>query len=253
MTPPAVACPERFVLPNGLTVLVESLRHSPVVALQAWVRAGGADETEDVLGVAHLHEHMLFKGTPRRGVGEIARSVESAGGDINAWTSFDETVYHLTMERQEMALGVDILSDALRASAFDAAELARESEVVLEEIRRAQDSPGRRLHQAVFARIFDQHPYGRPVLGYERTVQAMTRAQILAFYRRYYRPDNVTFVAVGDISAVEVMREVEARMGDWQPAQADGTPSDLHSYVDAITGKVRFRDETIVGDDPAHQ
>ena len=151
----------QFVLSNGLRVLIEPLHHAPVVALQAWVVAGGADEADEVLGVAHLHEHMLFKGTRRRQVGEIAREVEAAGGEINAWTSFDETVYHLTLGAAQMPLGIDILADVLRHSAFDAGELARESEVVLEEIRRAQDSAGRRLSNAVFAQAFSAHPAGR--------------------------------------------------------------------------------------------
>src|SRR5688500_4823943 len=106
------------------------MRAAPVVAIQAWVNVGSADESEEIAGIAHVHEHMLFKGTAKRGSGEIARTVEAAGGEINAWTSYDQTVYHVVLAATEAATGLDILSDALRRSAFDAGELAREIEVI---------------------------------------------------------------------------------------------------------------------------
>src|SRR3990172_5476859 len=109
--------PTRVRLPNGLTLIAEESHAAPVVALPAWVRVGSADESEELAGVAHVHEHMLFKGTARRGVGEIARLVEGSGGEINAWTSFDQTVYHLVLAADEVRVGLDILADALRNSA----------------------------------------------------------------------------------------------------------------------------------------
>ncbi len=110
----------RYVFSNGLTVLLEESHAAPVAAIQAWVGVGSADETEDEAGLAHLHEHMLFKGTERRGPGVIAREVEARGGEINAWTSYDETVYHLVLASEFLGDGLDILSDSLRASTFDA-------------------------------------------------------------------------------------------------------------------------------------
>src|SRR3954447_12617763 len=125
----------RFALDNGLTVLFEEQHAAPVAAFQVWVKVGSADERLDQSGLAHLHEHMLFKGTARRGAGEIARDVEAHGGEINAWTSFDQTVYHIVMASQFARDGLDILADAVRHSAFDPAELSREIEVVCEEIK----------------------------------------------------------------------------------------------------------------------
>src|SRR6476469_4163235 len=113
----------RAVLDNGLTVIFEAQRTAKVAAFQVWVRAGSADEREDQAGLAHLHEHMLFKGTARRGPGEIARDVEARGGEINAWTSFDQTVYHLVMASQFARMGLDVLADAVRSSSFDREEL----------------------------------------------------------------------------------------------------------------------------------
>ena len=110
---------ERFQLKNGLTVILKEQHASPVVALQAWVGVGSADEPEELAGIAHVFEHMLFKGTARRGVGQIAHEVEAAGGDINAWTSFDQTVYHLVLASRFFDTGLDIITDALRNSSFD--------------------------------------------------------------------------------------------------------------------------------------
>ncbi len=211
----------RHQLDNGLTVLLQENRAARVVAMQAWVDAGSADETDAESGLAHLHEHMLFKGTARRGVGEIARAVEAAGGDINAWTSFDQTVYHLVMASRDLNVGLDILADALMHSAFDAEELAREQEVVLEEIKRTYDSPGRRASRAMFDLAFTTHPYKKPVIGTEETVRGFSRADVVAFYRKHYRPENVTLVCVGDLDPDKTLAEITRLFGDW-PVQGDG-------------------------------
>jgi zinc protease len=203
----------RFQLDNGLKWLYAPLHHSPVAAIQVWVGAGSADEQEGEFGLAHLHEHMLFKGTRRRGPGEIARDVEAHGGEINAWTSFDQTVYHVVLASRFFAEGVDILADAIRESAFDSGELSREIEVVVEEIKRSLDMPGRKLSKASFALSFGQHPYGRPVIGSEESVRSMDRDKMLAFFRKHYRPDNVTVVVTGDVSLESAKQEVERRFG----------------------------------------
>ena len=155
----------RYRLTNGLTVVLEPVHTSRVVAFQVWVKVGSADETPDEIGLAHLHEHMLFKGTAKRGLGEIARSVEAHGGEINAWTSFDQTAYHVVIASHFAKEGLDVLADAIRHSAFDPDELHREIEVVCEEIKRSLDMPSRRASKDLFAAVFSTHPYGRPVIG----------------------------------------------------------------------------------------
>ena len=127
-------------LPNGLQVLLSEAHLAPVVELQVWARVGSADEKAGEAGLAHFHEHMLFKGTARRGVGEVAGDIEGAGGHINAYTSFDITVYHATLPSDQLSVGLDVLSDAVRNAAFDPDEIDREIEVVLEEIRRGNKS-----------------------------------------------------------------------------------------------------------------
>src|SRR3954454_5529279 len=193
----------RHRLQNGLTVLVEENHAAPVTALQVWVRVGSADELSHEAGLAHLHEHMLFKGTARRGPGEIARTIEASGGEINAWTSFDQTVYHVVVASQFTAQGLDVLADAITQAAFDPQELEREIEVVCEEIKRSLDSPARKLSKELFANAYTRHPYGKPVIGTEESVRSFTREGILRFYRRWYRPENCVVVVVGDVREAE--------------------------------------------------
>ncbi|WP_224361178.1 M16 family metallopeptidase [Hyalangium versicolor] len=208
--------PLRYALPNGLTVVFEETHAAKVAAFQVWVKVGSADERLDQAGLAHLHEHMLFKGTERRGPGEIARDVEAHGGEINAWTSFDQTVYHIVMASQFARKGLDILGDAVRHSAFDKDELAREIEVVCEEIKRSQDAPARRASRDLFATAYAVHPYRRPVIGTEESVRSFTREKVLEFYNRYYSPKNLVLSVVGDLREAELREWVDEIFGgDW--------------------------------------
>jgi zinc protease len=203
------------VLDNGLTVILQEMDSAEVVALQAWVGVGSADETEREAGLAHVHEHMLFKGTSRRKVGEIAQAVEGAGGEINAWTSLDQTVYHLVLASRFFDVGLDVLADALQHSAFDAEELAREKEVILEEIKRGEDQPGRVATQELFQLAYKVHPYRRPVIGTRETVSALSREDVLSFYRRWYVPENVVLVIVGDIRTGKALEKVRRAFGSF--------------------------------------
>lgn len=207
----------RHELDNGLVLILEENHAARVVAFQAWVNAGSADETDAEAGLAHLHEHMLFKGTEKRGVGEIARAVEAAGGDINAWTSFDQTVYHLVMASRDFGVGLDILADALQRSAFDPEELAREQEVVLEEIKRTYDVPIRRASRRLFELAYRAHPYRRPVIGFEETVRGFSRDDVLAFFHKHYRPENTTLVLVGDFETDDALARITDLFGAWKP------------------------------------
>jgi zinc protease len=213
----------RHALPNGLTLLVEENHAAPVVAIQVWMRVGSADEGLDEAGLAHLHEHMLFKGTVRRGPGEIARTVEACGGEINAWTSFDQTVYHVVLASRFFAEGMDVLADAVTSAAFDPEELQREIEVVCEEIKRSQDSPTRKLSRELFASAFSRHPYGKPVIGTEASVRSFTREGILRFYRRWYKPENAVLVVVGDVREAEAL-ELAGRLFRWPEGPFEPSP-----------------------------
>jgi len=208
------------VLPNGLTLLLRESHHAPVANIQLWVGVGSADERDGEQGLAHFHEHMLFKGTERRGVGEVAGEVEGAGGRINAYTSFDVTVYHATLPSDSIDTGVDVLCDALRFSRFDADEVQRETEVVLEEIRRSNDSPGHVLGDALFDASYRVHPYGLPILGPPENVASFDRERVRSFFERWYRPDNIVVVAAGDFDSAQVRALAEKAFDGAEPGSA---------------------------------
>jgi len=198
----------RARLPNGLTVLLRPRPGSRLVAVQAWVDVGSADERPDEWGAAHLLEHMLFKGTGQRAVGQLAAEVEGAGGDINAWTSFDHTVYHLVLPAERLDTGLEVLADALANSAIDAGELERERQVVLEEIRRNRDQPASWAGDLLFATAFRSHPYRRAILGSAASLKRLERRRLVDFYRRHYRPEAITLVVVGDVAEEKVLARV---------------------------------------------
>jgi len=217
-----VSLPEihRENLPGGPCVLLRETRLAPVVELQIWCRAGSADERPGEAGLAHFHEHMLFKGTARRGVGEIAGDVEGAGGRINAYTSFDVTVYHVTLPSDRLEIGIDVLTDAVRHSSFDPQEIRREIEVVLEEIRRGEDSPFQVLGNAVFAQAFRAHPYRAPILGPPESVARFDRARVRGFFERWYAPDQLTVVAAGDFDRALLLARLREAFAGAAPSLA---------------------------------
>jgi len=201
-------------LPNGLTVLLCESELAPVAEIQLWAKVGSADERPFESGLAHFHEHMLFKGTERRAVGDVAGDIEGAGGRINAFTSFDVTCYHATLPSDKLEAGVDVLTDALLHSTFVPEEIDREIEVVLEEIRRSEDSPTQVLGQAVFAECYREHPYRAPILGTRESVESFNRERIQAFYERWYTPENLLAVAVGDFDAARLIEQLTAAFQD---------------------------------------
>ena len=213
-----------FTLDNGLRVAIQEDHFAPVVAIQVWVKAGSADETPDVAGAAHVHEHMIFKGTTRRPVGAIAAEVESSGGHINAFTSADHTVYHLVLASRYFSTGLDILADALQNTTFDPRELDKELQVVMEEWKRGEDSPTSRAATELFRFAYTVHPYGRPVIGYRETIEALNRDRVLNFYRRWYHPNNMTLVIVGDVDRESARQEVTRLFAEQQPADLPARP-----------------------------
>lgn len=195
---------------NGFEVVCAPSRTAPVVAVDVWVKVGSAQERDHEAGLAHLTEHMLFKGTARRGPGELAREIEAVGGEINAYTSPDHTVYSVLLSSRYVRTGLDVLSDALFHSAFAPEELEKEKQVVLEEIRRGRDLPHHALSHALFSEAYGGHPYGKPVIGTEASVSSYTREDCLSFVRRWYVPGNMTLVLGGRTDWGALRAPVEA-------------------------------------------
>ena len=209
---------------NGMKVILEEIRRSPVVSFQAWVQVGSGDEVGPEAGLSHMLEHMLFKGTEESGVGAIALSVESCGGEINAYTSFDQTVLHLVVPARNFGRGLSVVRDAVFGPALDADEFAQEKLVVLEEIRRGEDDPSQKLGKALFADTYRVHPYGRPVIGTEESVKAFSPELLREFHQRWYRPSNVTLVVTGDFAEDEALAAIEECLGG--QAGGDAPPHD---------------------------
>ncbi len=198
-------------LDNGLTLHIAAGHPAPVVAVQAWVGVGSADESPPMAGVAHVVEHMLFKGSSGYGLGELTRAIERGGGEINAWTAFDHTVYHAVLGRDHTEGAIDAIGDALLAPRVDPDELRREREIILEEIRQGADDPARSVAQSLFATAFVAHPYRRPVIGTADSVRRLGERQLLEFFRSFYVADNLTLVVAGDVDPSRVKKAVERR------------------------------------------
>lgn len=205
--------PVRYVLPNGVGVVIQELGASEVVAVQLWVRAGGRDEAASELGLAHYLEHMLFKGTTTRAKGFVDRDVESVGGRMNAGTSWDFTFYHAVLPAERALSTIEMLADISVNSSLDETELELEKKVVIEEMRLSEDSPQRHLSRQLNSVVFDTHPYGRSVLGTPDIIQKLTRETLLAFYRRHYVPESFTLVVVGPVNPPDILKAAERTLG----------------------------------------
>ncbi|MEQ1691264.1 MAG: pitrilysin family protein [Gemmatimonas sp.] len=204
---------EREVLPNGLTLLVRRDATAPVVAIVTHVKAGYFDECDERVGIAHVLEHMFFKGTPTRGVGTIARETKANGGYLNAHTIYDHTSYYTVLPSASFAQGLDIQFDAYANSLIDDGELARELEVIIQEAKRKRDTPAAVTIESLYALLHDHHRIRRWRIGDEAGLRTLTAQAVRSFYRAWYQPSNTIISIVGDIDPAVVRREVYARHG----------------------------------------
>jgi len=198
-------------LANGMRVLIAERHSDPVVASVLLYPAGARTETEREAGVSHFLEHMMFKGTPRFGKGEVDRRTTELGGANNAFTSHDHTAYwfELAADRWEQALELE--ADRMRHLTLAPAEFDAERAVVLEELAMGEDDPWRALMRRVEEVLFPHHPYGRPIIGYPETLKAMRPEDMRAYYQRFYHPGNATLVVCGDVDSAHALRAVRAR------------------------------------------
>lgn len=203
---------ERLRLPNGFRLVLLEEPSKGVVSSQLWIGVGSACEEEPQAGIAHFVEHMLFKPTKRNPEG-VAPVVESIGGRINAFTSFDYTVFHFTVKSKGLEKALETLADAVLAPLFDPEELEREREVVIEEIKMGKDDPVKRFHQALWANAFETHPYGRPILGFEGSLKGIKREDLVCFHSKWYVPQNMVLVVVGDFHKERLKAHVERLFG----------------------------------------
>jgi zinc protease len=210
----ALANPFEHQLANGLRIIVKEDHRAPTAAHMVWYRAGSMDETNGTTGVAHLLEHMMFKGTPSTGAGEFSRLVAAAGGRDNAFTSKDFTAYFQQVPKQKLAQMMQLEADRMRHLTLDAKEFAQEIKVVMEERRlRTDDQPQALLAEQMGAVAFQAHPYRVPVIGWMNDLENMTVQDARDWYARWYVPNNAFVVIVGDVDHDEVFRLAEQYYG----------------------------------------
>ncbi|WP_296501714.1 pitrilysin family protein [Rhodoferax sp.] len=210
-TPPEV---EQFTLANGLTVIVKPDRRAPTAVHMLWVRVGSMDEVDGTSGVAHVLEHMMFKGTPTVAPGEFSRRLAALGGRENAFTGKDYTGFYQQIPASRLEDVMKLEADRFANNQWADEEFAKELEVVKEERRmRTEDNPRALMHEAVDATVFVASPYRRPVVGWMSDLQAMTPADAREFYKRWYVPANAVVVVAGDVDAVQVRRLAEKYYG----------------------------------------
>ncbi|MGH7512692.1 MAG: M16 family metallopeptidase [Gemmatimonadales bacterium] len=215
----------REVLPNGLTLLVQEDRSAPVVAVVTHVKAGFFDEPDRWAGISHVLEHMFFKGTPRRGVGAIARETKSAGGYLNASTTYDHTSYFAVLPASGFAQAVDIQADALRHSLIDESELARELQVIIQEAKRKLDTPSAVAYETLHEVMFDRHRIRRWRIGHEAQLAGFTRADVHGYYASRYVPERTIVSIVGAVDPDQALALARETYGDWPAARGAVDPS----------------------------
>ncbi len=206
-------------LGNGLEVLVREDREHPLVSVQLWVKAGSLHEGEWTgAGLAHCLEHMLFKGTWKRSAQEISQQIQQLGGSVNAYTTFNRTVYYIDGLAAHAESYLEILADMARNSKLDAAELEKEQEVIRREMAMYDDDPGSVVQELLQATAFRQHPLREPVIGHRAVFDQVRQPDLAAFYRRHYVPNNCFVVLTGAIDPETAFAAVERLLGDWTRA-----------------------------------
>lgn len=205
---------ERFVLPNGLTVIMKCDTSAALASVQVWVKTGSIQEDAHLgAGLSHYLEHMLFKGTERRAGRDISATVQAHGGYINAYTTFDRTVYYIDLPSEHTGIAIDLLGDAVLHSTLPADEVAKEKDVILREIAMTKDDPDNRLWETIFSVAFREHPYRQPIIGHRDVFSAVTRDDLNNYYRARYVPNNLVVVIVGDIDLAATRAQVEQHFG----------------------------------------
>lgn len=223
-------------LKSGLTVVTENMPHLESVALGVWIKSGSRDETTEEHGIAHLLEHMAFKGTARRSARDIAEQIENVGGEVNAATSTETTSYYARILKDDVPLAVDILADILTESSFDHEELEREQQVILQEIGAANDTPDDVVFDKFAETAFAGQTIGRPILGTPETVLSFKPDQIRAYLARNYTTDRMFVVGAGAIDHDAFVRQAEERFAGLPEVATGNQASQPARY---IGGEVR--------------
>ena len=198
----------KTTLPNGLRIVTAELPHTRSATVSIYVGAGSRYERDEEAGLSHVLEHMLFKGTSTRQAGRLDQEVQEAGGYMNAYTSFDRTVYYINVPDTGARVAIDILCDIMRNATLPPEEMAKEKQVILREMDMNQDDPGQRSGRRLFETAYTRSPYRFTIIGYPDIFNEVQREDIFAYYQEKYAPNNIFFVVVGDVNAREVETQI---------------------------------------------
>lgn len=237
---------------NGLVVVTERLPGVRSAAAGIWVRSASGHETPAIMGVSHLLEHMVFKGTERMSAREIATSLESRGGSLDAYTSRDHTAYQAHVLDADLPLALEVLTDLVRRPLLREGDLALERNVVLEEINGVADTPDDLVHELFAETLFPAHPYGRPILGTAKTVAALGTGELRATHRRGYYPGNCVVAVAGNVEHDVVLRQLEALgwlEGDRASALAPVDPAEATAGVVRVEQRPLQQVHIVLGTD----
>ena len=236
---------KKEILPNGIRIMTESVPHVQSVSIGIWISSGGRDEDDANRGVSHFIEHMLFKGTENRTARQIADEFDSIGGQLNAFTEKEYTCYYGKVLSEHLSIAVDVLSDMLLHSVLDPREISLEKNVVLEEIKRHEDTPEDLVHEVFAEHIWSGHPLAKSILGSEQSVGELGRDDLVEFMRTRYTPDCILISAAGDVVHEQFVEEIASRFGALEGAKIPPTHeiplfSTASVFTEKLTEQVHF-------------
>src|SRR5262244_1708744 len=229
---------QREVLPNGLTVLTEKMDHIRSVSMGIWIKSGSRHEDPHVNGISHFVEHMVFKGTSNRTAEQIARQVDSIGGNMDAFTGKETICFNIKVLDEHLPIALDILSDLVLNPIFEPKDIVREKGVILEEIKMDEDNPDYLVHEIFTQNFWKDHPLGKPILGTKETVRNFDRDPVLNFYRQRFIPGNLIMCAAGHLKHEEFVAAVAKHFGHMKPAS-----NGFHSSAPQIVPRIVTRNK----------
>jgi predicted Zn-dependent peptidase len=229
---------QRELLPNGLLVLSEEMAHIRSISIGIWMRTGSRDETIENNGISHFVEHMVFKGTKTRSARDIARQVDSIGGNIDAFTGKETICFNIKVLDEHLPIALDILSDLVLNPIFLPKDIVREKGVILEEIKMDEDNPDYLVHEIFTQNFWKDHPLGKPILGTKETVRSFEQERLFNFYRQRFAPNNMIISAAGNLNHEKFVRLIRERF-----AQLASVPDGFHQPAPAITPRIITRNK----------
>src|SRR6202163_518966 len=228
----------REVLPNGLSIITEEMEHIRSVSIGIWIKTGSRDEDLQWNGISHFVEHMVFKGTKHRTAEDIARQVDSIGGNMDAFTAKECISFNMKVLDDHLPIAMDVLSDLVLNPVFDATDIGRERGVILEEIKMDEDNPDYLVHEIFTQNFWKDHPLGKPILGTKETVRSFEQQKVFDFYHQRFAPNNMIISAAGNLNHQAFVQLIKERF-----AGLDRVPNGFHLPAPAVTPRVITRNK----------